>query len=100
MAEYILDSKLMASIAKLPKASRDAAMREIGKIEWTRCADDIMYWVDVSRHPALPYVYTADQHVYFICNHCNDGNEYHAKQRRLHMKVAHNIVTVDEKQLR
>jgi hypothetical protein len=97
---YILDSKLMSAIAKLPKVSRDAAIREIGKIEWQRCADDIMYWADVNKHPAMAYVYTHDPHVYFICNHCNDDNEYQAKQRKIHMKVAHNIIAENESQLR
>ncbi len=100
MNNYILDSKLMSALANLPKVSRYAAMREIGKIEWQRCADDIMYWADITKHPAMAYVYTHDPHVYFICNHCNDDNEYQAKQRKIHMKVAHNIIADNESQLR
>ena len=88
---YIFDKELIAGIGKLPKRVRESALREFGKREWERCAEDLFYWVDVTRHPAMPYVYTHDPHVYFLCSICNDGNTYQADQRKTHMKIIHNI---------
>lgn len=100
MSNYTLDSKLMSAIAKLPRQSREAAMGEIGAIEWQRCSDDALYWIDAARHPAMPYVYTLDQHTYFRCLLCNDTNDYQTQQRKVHLKVAHNIIATSEAQVR
>lgn len=88
---YTLDSDLLSKIAKLPRRKRDATMRELGGLEWKRCAEDIMYWLDPAKHPGMPYVFTHDPHDYYICAICNDDNQYEADQRKLHLKIAHEI---------
>src|SRR5260370_24781795 len=100
MAEYVLDSKLINAIGRLPKRQRELALREIGQIEWQRCADDVIYWVDQNRHPAFPYVFTHDPHVYFTCSLCNDGNTYQSKHRKIHLNVVHTIIPKSEAELR
>ena len=98
--DYILDTKLLTAIGKLPPRSRESALLQLGQSEWKRCSDDVLYWLDTRRHPALAYVYTHDPHIYFACGICNDGNTYQGKQRRPHLKIVHQIDTTDELQLR
>jgi hypothetical protein len=97
---YTLNAELMAKIAKLPPRTREAALREIGKIEWTRCSEDVLYWLDPRRHPALPYVYTHDPHIYFLCGICADGNTYQSKHRKSHLKLIHEIEPKSEAEMR
>ena len=97
---YTLTSELLARVAKLPKRQRDGAMKELGKLEWDRCAEDIFYWLDQTKHPAMPYVFTHDPHPYFLCSICNDGNTYQSQQRKTHLRIAHEIVADSEPQLR
>ena len=91
MVNYTFDKKFLEAVGKLPKRSRIQALREIGKIEWQRCAEDIFYWIDERKHPAMPYVYTHDPHIYYICGICNDGNTYEGKHRKNHLKIIHQI---------
>ena len=75
-------------------------MREIGEREWQRCAEDVLYWVDIERHPALPYVYTHDPHIYYHCVICNDENTYAGHDRRAHLRIAHKLESKDNNELR
>jgi len=97
---YTIDHDFMRRIMKLPKVKQKGILREVGKLEWQRCADDVLYWLDHSKHPALPYVYTHDPHLYFYCSICNDGNTYQAKQRKTHLQLSHGIISESEAQLR
>jgi hypothetical protein len=97
---YTLNNELLGKVAKLPKRQREGAMKELGKLEWDRCAEDIFYWLDQKLHPAMPYVFTHDPHPYFLCSICNDGNTYQSQQRKTHLKVAHGIIADSEPQLR
>src|SRR2546428_547190 len=98
-ADYVFDKELLVGIARLPKRQRELAMKEFGKREWRRCSEDLLYWVDESKHPAMPYVYTHDPHVYFLCAICNYGNSYQAKQRKSHLKLVHEIEPKNEVEL-
>ncbi len=98
---YTLDHKLLEKISKLPnKRMRQAAMRELGKLEWQRCADDLMYWLDVKQHPGMAYVYTHDPHMYYLCSICSDNNSYQGDQRKTHLRVIHKIEPETEGQMR
>jgi hypothetical protein len=97
---YTLDNAFMTSLTKLPKHQREAALHEVGKIEWDRCAEDVLYWLDVHNHPAMPYVYTWDPHMYYTCSICSDKNTYAADFRRVHAKVVHDQDLLGEKAAR
>lgn len=100
MVNYTFDKDFLKALSRLPRASREAALVEIGKKEWDRCAEDPIYWMDASKHPAMPYVYTHDPHIYFKCVICNDGNSYQAKHRKLHLKVVHDLQAANELEMR
>jgi hypothetical protein len=68
-------------------------MKLIGKTEWEKCASDIFYWVDQTRHPLMPYVYTQDPHPLHVCNLCNDGVTHHFNKRSTHLELFHNLHT-------
>ena len=54
---------------KLPARRRSAVVKELGKMEWERCAQDPKYWMDPKAH-WVPYVYTTDPHPYYECKMC------------------------------
>ena len=89
--DYILDTALLTKIAALPKKQRTAAMKTIGQWEWDRCAKDLLYWVDKTRHPACAYVHTHDPHPLYSCLVCGNEAAYKFNQRKAHLKVAHEI---------
>lgn len=72
-----LTPQFFDKLSKLsPKAQREV-FKEVGQREFLRCADDPVYWFDVSKHPktrqhpgGIPYVYTKDPHLYFECKEC------------------------------
>ena len=81
---------MLRRIAAMPTAKARVAMQIAGREEWSRCAADILYWVDASRHP-IPYVFTKDEHPMYSCGICNDGEPHIAKHRKEHLKIYHNI---------
>jgi hypothetical protein len=88
---------LLTAIAKLKTKERTKVMTHLGKIEYTKCAEDVMYWLDSSRH-YLPYVYTMDPHELYSCSLCNSTTSYPAKQREVHLEVSHEIFNIHEKE--
>lgn len=93
LKNYTLDLALLEKISGLPRGPRAAAMKALGEVEWDRCAKDIYYWLDASRHPAMPYVYTHDPHPLYTCLICQKDTPYKFDQRKVHLKIAHNMET-------
>lgn len=88
---FLLDNATLAKVAQLGPKKRQIAMKAIGEIEWNRCAEDVMYWLDVKRHPAAHYVYTHDGKPIYTCNKCGDGASYSSSDRPVHLKLVHQI---------
>lgn len=86
---------MLQRISRMPKARRQVAMAIAGREEWARCAEDIFYWIDASRHP-IPYVYTKDPHPMFRCNLCTDGEAYTGFKRKYHLLIRHKIEAHEE----
>lgn len=86
-------------LAKLPKAQRRIALDKIGREEWERCAEDIFYWLDPTRHP-IPYVYTKDPHPMYVCGMCNDGEAYTFHKRKVHLLSRHKIEAHEDRELK
>ena len=72
---HTVTPQLLASIAALPRRSHTAVMRELARQEFRRCREDILYWLDESRHPGVPYVFTHDKRQMFICTLCIAADE-------------------------
>lgn len=69
-------------------------MGVLGAIEFERCANDPIYWLDASQHVptrqwpgGLPYVFTKDPHKIHTCNLC--GLEVNEEKRTDHLEVMH-----------
>jgi hypothetical protein len=82
--------ELLEKIASLSKSDRQKVLRELGEQEWKRCSEDVLYWIDASRH-YLPYVYTSDPHPTYKCIKCGDNEVYHFNKLTVHLKERHNI---------
>lgn len=93
--------ELLADVARLPNKRRKAALRALGRNEWQRCADDILYWLDEDRHSTVgPYVYTLDPHPLHACRLCNDQATHFFNKRRTHLQLTHDIECEEENELR
>lgn len=90
MTTPFLTDAMLTKISRMPKAKRAAAMKLVGQEEWSRCADDIFYWLDPSAH-LVPYVYTKDPHPMHVCIMCNDGEAYHFNKRQIHLLNRHKV---------
>ena len=64
----------------------------MGRVEYARCAEDPLYWLDASRH-AIPYVYTKDPHQLWKCVRCPDGagGSHATVKRRVHLTLVHGV---------
>jgi hypothetical protein len=97
-----LTEQLLTDIARLPKQDRTQVMAHVWKAEWEKCADDVLYWLDASRHELLgPYVYTKDPKALLKCSLCEgtDREILHQFQKRdTHLKTYHDITPTNEKE--
>jgi hypothetical protein len=96
-----LTPSLLTSLTRLSKRDRKEVIREIGKVEWARCAEDLIYWLDASQHvrtetwpEGLPYVFTKDPHPIFECNKC--GMTMTLFQRETHLDAVHNTRDISD----
>lgn len=82
---------MIVRLGRLGKLPRKIAMQRIAAEEWARCAEDITYWLDASRHP-IPYVYTKDPKAMHMCNLCPaDMDVINFDKRQLHLLNTHKI---------
>ncbi len=93
---FELTAELFSELAKLPKKTRKEAFLRVGKLEYEKCADDVMYWLDASKHvkvpqwpDGLPYVFTKDPHILFKCKEC--GHEVYADRKLIHLEATHDL---------
>lgn len=68
---------------------------EIGKSEWQKCADDMLYWLDATRH-VVPYVHTQDPKQLYACRICGDGASIFFDKRHDHLRLRHNLEDLGE----
>ena len=97
---YTLTQDLLDELKPLSARKRSEVMKVVAQTEWDRCAEDIFYWLDVSRHPLAPYVYTQDPHPLHVCNMCRDGSTHHFNKRSVHLKLAHDLDIDDFQELK
>lgn len=106
MSELVITQEVLELVARLSPKMRRKALELIGKQEWQRCADDIMYWIDAERHPVLgAYVFTKDGHPMNKCIICQADPvkkdlTYHAWAREKHLKFVHEIESKSEGETR
>jgi len=99
MIEPFLTQDMIGRIARLDKPNQKLALAKVGKEEFDRCAEDITYWIDASRHP-MPYVYTKDPKPMHTCNHCSDGVAWNFDHRTPHLLSRHQIDCRNDQDLR
>lgn len=88
----------LKALTRLSPKDRVRAYDELGKQEWARCADDIMYWLDSARH-VIPYVHTRDPKPLFTCRLCADGAQLFFDQRHSHLTRRHSMEVEDEREV-
>lgn len=99
MIEPFLTHDMLIRLGKLPKLQRRIALAQIGKEEFARCAEDITYWLDSTRHP-IPYVYTKDPKAMHSCNLCQDGEAWNFDKRQFHLLSRHKIQANTDQEIR
>lgn len=102
MEEIKLTLDLFSSISKLKLSEQRKILRKIGEQEFSKCADDLLYWLDEKRH-VVPYVYTEDQKPIYQCNLCEKaGIESFSYFHKLdtHLRVGHGVELDDDKSRR
>ena len=90
MLDIHITDEVFRDILRLPQAKRTSVMREIGKMEFQRCADDPFYWLDSERH-WIPYVYTKDEHPLWKCRKCPEDEGHSFDKLKLHLHEVHDI---------
>lgn len=93
---YKLTEEVLNNLQKLNNKSRKEAYAKIGSYEFEHISDDPIYWLDASQHvktktwpKGLPYVYTKDPHILYLCKHCK--MDIFGDKRVFHLKESHNI---------
>lgn len=93
---FELTEDVLREVARLPVKSRSQAMRLIGKMEFQKCAEDPIYWLDASKHVktprwpgGMPYVFTYDPHPLYECKECK--MEVLREKRVTHLEIAHKV---------
>jgi hypothetical protein len=99
---FQLTTSIFDALHKLPKAQQNHALREVAKLEWQKCANDIFYWLDHSQHyrtdkwpNGVPYVFTKDPHPMHQCLTCQNTPDqsltYYFNKRADHLAMKHDI---------
>lgn len=90
-----LNQDTLDYLTRCSPKERNAVYAEIGKSEWQRCADDMLYWLDSSKH-VVPYVYTRDPMPLYECIICKDGMGRAFDKRHPHLEAYHGIESENE----
>ena len=105
MGYYTLTEEILNSLSKLSPKSRREAFALIGRLEIEHISDDVLYWLDSSQHvktknfpQGMPYVYTHDPHVLYLCNECKI--EVWGQKRGFHLENSHEITHPTMQELR
>ena len=86
-----------------PAKLRPKVLDAMAKVEWDKCHDSLLYWLDRKQHiktekwpDGLPYVYTYDPHQAFRCGLCLGANKkrtFTFDKLDTHLEMSHNIRT-------
>lgn len=85
-----LNQDLVSYLSGCSVEERERIYIELGEQEWSRCADDVVYWLDSSKH-LVPYVHTRDPKPLFACRLCGDGFGHFFDRRYSHLSKRHGI---------
>lgn len=92
----MISPEKFAQISSFSPTVQRKIFEEIGRVEFERCSDSPVYWLDASLHPqspqfpdGIPYVFTKDPHLLFECRECD--MEVLPHKRGLHLTEAHNL---------
>lgn len=88
----------LQKIATLQPAERSKALAELGRLEYDKCANDIVYWLSPELHSNIPYVYTHDPHPMYECSICKGSGKLHVcsnYKMKDHLNAYHSIVVQD-----
>lgn len=92
-SDYTLDEAFGAKISSAPKSIRKQVLKELALSEYSRCADDPLYWLDTTQHPAFVYCNTIDKRPFYQCKHCVASNHVLAEasipQFRIETHLSH-----------
>jgi hypothetical protein len=95
---FSLDANLFSQISALPAKAKRVAIDYVSKMEWHKCAGDILYWLTPSLHfsseeypEGTPYVFTQERKALYECVSCSDGQLYNADKQPLHLKFRHGL---------
>jgi len=92
MSTIELTEDLLGYLSRCKPKEREQLYAQLGQSEWSKCADDVMYWLDAKRH-LIPYVHTRDPKQLFACRICNDGAGRTFDVKQTHLKIYHDIET-------
>ena len=99
MIEPYLTLDMIERLKRMSPAQQKIALVKIGQEEFARCSEDLMYWLDKSRHP-IPYAYTKDPKAMHQCTLCGDNEAHHFDKRALHLLIHHKIEAHKESDLK
>lgn len=101
MSDFEITSEHLQAVTRMKPRQRRLALQAIGRHEWQRCSEDVLYWLDVEKHPALGhYVYTKDPHPMHECIKCGPGLTYKTSDREKHLKMAHDMEPKSDGEIR
>lgn len=90
-----LNADTLAYLTRCSDRERTQIYAELGKTEWDKCASDMVYWLDGSRH-LIPYVHTRDPMPLYECKICRDGAGYPFHRKHLHLESRHDISDITD----
>ena len=90
MNEIELNQDTLDYLGRCSPKERSAIYDQVGRTEWDRCRDDMVYWLDSSRH-LLPYVHTRDPMPLYECRRCADGIGRPFDKLHPHLENFHDI---------
>jgi len=96
MSNIEISKTLLTDIAKISNTrTKSKILKALGRREYDKCAEDVLYWLDPTKHGGIPYVYTLDPHPLSTCNLCGDGATHFFNKLEVHLKLKHGMVKID-----
>jgi len=97
-----INNHTVEQMLKLSKTAAAEARKQLGVVEWKKCAADILYWLTPSRHlktkdwpEGIPYVYSHDPHPMYWCLECNNDVMHRGNALAWHLEHQHDIISKD-----
>lgn len=86
-----LTQDLLNKIKAQSRLQQSRYFSALGKQEWSKCSQDVFYWLDATKHGNIPYVYTKDPKPMFECILCKDKRVLYFNKRYDHLLIKHKI---------